>query len=456
MTDTTAPVTIAPHLGQPLYGASFGQAFARFWRKYTVFTGRASRSEFWWAYLAVALIWLVAALLVSAAVGITVTLAGASDSDGASGALVAVIVLCAVILLVGWIAIVIPTVAVLARRFHDADLSALLLLLWLIPYVGFIPVLIIATLPSNPRGSRFDQGANPSALAPAPYPYEQHPPAQHPPAPASSAQHPPTRHPDQRPRLGQPDLSVPPAPAAATEAPVVTEPSPFPVPDRESSARESSVPESSARQPTAIEARHEAWARVGEVQPDASRALLPSSSSSSSSAGPAWPGGRRSFVRVALTDGLDVIASDGLTDGDAAGLGAEVYLALRRSPESDGWREAVLVQTAQNLAHGEVLLAEALGANGALSMSLPGITAPADWRSIDGAVGVLIGIPLPGVGDQVALPSGRAHLIGIVPLRPDELARILADGPAARRQIARALSSLPPAALTDPDRPSVA
>lgn len=37
---------IARH--QPLYGANPGNAFARYFSKYAVFTGRASRSEYWW------------------------------------------------------------------------------------------------------------------------------------------------------------------------------------------------------------------------------------------------------------------------------------------------------------------------------------------------------------------------------------------------------------------------
>ena len=38
-------------LSRPLYGANFGQAVGRFFRKYATFTGRASRSEFWWVRL---------------------------------------------------------------------------------------------------------------------------------------------------------------------------------------------------------------------------------------------------------------------------------------------------------------------------------------------------------------------------------------------------------------------
>src|SRR6218665_2902761 len=41
----------ATPLWAPLYGATMRQAWTRFWKKYATFSGRASRSEFWFAYL---------------------------------------------------------------------------------------------------------------------------------------------------------------------------------------------------------------------------------------------------------------------------------------------------------------------------------------------------------------------------------------------------------------------
>ena len=55
MTDVTADSGQTP-LDAPLRGASFGQAFSRFFKKYATFHGRASRSEFWWWFLANAII----------------------------------------------------------------------------------------------------------------------------------------------------------------------------------------------------------------------------------------------------------------------------------------------------------------------------------------------------------------------------------------------------------------
>jgi len=38
-------------LWAPVYGTDFRVATSRFWKKYATFSGRASRSEYWWAML---------------------------------------------------------------------------------------------------------------------------------------------------------------------------------------------------------------------------------------------------------------------------------------------------------------------------------------------------------------------------------------------------------------------
>ena len=55
-------------LWAPLYGASLPQAFQRFFKKYADFSGRASRSEYWWWYL-VSFLVTVALELLSLALG---------------------------------------------------------------------------------------------------------------------------------------------------------------------------------------------------------------------------------------------------------------------------------------------------------------------------------------------------------------------------------------------------
>lgn len=47
----------------PAYNVSFGEAFKRFWKNYANFSGRATRSEYWWWFLANFLITSAAALI---------------------------------------------------------------------------------------------------------------------------------------------------------------------------------------------------------------------------------------------------------------------------------------------------------------------------------------------------------------------------------------------------------
>lgn len=47
----------------PAYNVSFGEAFKRFWKNYANFSGRATRSEYWWWFLANFLITSAVALI---------------------------------------------------------------------------------------------------------------------------------------------------------------------------------------------------------------------------------------------------------------------------------------------------------------------------------------------------------------------------------------------------------
>ncbi|MBW3089972.1 DUF805 domain-containing protein [Bifidobacterium miconisargentati] len=85
-------------LDQPYYGCPFPEAFLRFWKKYIVFSGRASRSEFWW--------WTLAASAVNIVLNI---LSEATDNKLAFLATL-------------WaLATLIPGIALAVRRLHDID-----------------------------------------------------------------------------------------------------------------------------------------------------------------------------------------------------------------------------------------------------------------------------------------------------------------------------------------------
>ncbi len=180
--------TVQPPLDQPLYGASPAQAVGRFFKKYATFSGRASRSEFWWVQLFLFLILFVGGLLFGILGAVTRGPDTPSDEPG-PGALIVGIPLILVLL-----AIIVPAIALHVRRLHDANISGLLYLIALFPYAGGFVLMIIAILPSNPAGARFDAGAAPAGYPTTPYPaapgetpgYTPAPPVQAGPPPQAS------------------------------------------------------------------------------------------------------------------------------------------------------------------------------------------------------------------------------------------------------------------------------
>lgn len=140
-----------PPLWAPYYGAPIGAAIQRFFKKYAAFSGRASRSEYWWVALALGVIGLVLQILtgILGAAGSTTTSSGNVPGPGAMVGLILIFVF--------YLAVLVPSIALLVRRLHDGNFSGWLALLGLIPFVGGLAILVFALLPSNPAGQRFDQ-----------------------------------------------------------------------------------------------------------------------------------------------------------------------------------------------------------------------------------------------------------------------------------------------------------
>lgn len=152
MTYTQAPAATDAHpLDRPYYGVGPLTAVKRLFQNYAVFSGRASRSEYWWANLAY--------FVVVAILGTLGTLVGAAtstvDAYGQTqpGPLaVPIIILMAVV----GLGTVVPFFAVTFRRLHDANFSGYLILLGFVPF-GSLVLLVFSILPAQPAGARFDK-----------------------------------------------------------------------------------------------------------------------------------------------------------------------------------------------------------------------------------------------------------------------------------------------------------
>lgn len=106
-------------------------------KQYANFTGRASRAEFWWFFLFVIVTWMVAYFVL---IG-TVMSAGAGQTQPSAGLAGAVGVL-GIILMLFWLALLIPSIAVQTRRLHDTNRSGWWLGAFYLIYAVYLMLLL--------------------------------------------------------------------------------------------------------------------------------------------------------------------------------------------------------------------------------------------------------------------------------------------------------------------------
>jgi uncharacterized membrane protein YhaH (DUF805 family) len=129
--------TGAVSLPDPQYGASFGTALGRFWRKYGDFSGRSSRAEYWKAFV------VYGGIQLALTIWLLADWSAALESYGAE-----IIFGFASLLWLFWnAAIMVPALALLVRRLRDAGRPAWLLLAFLVG-IGIVPM-IMAALPTR-------------------------------------------------------------------------------------------------------------------------------------------------------------------------------------------------------------------------------------------------------------------------------------------------------------------
>lgn len=141
----------------PDYNVSFGEAFKRFWKNYANFSGRATRSEYWWWFLAnflitsaaalipfLNIVWGLATLVPSFALGFR-----RMHDVGRSGAWIFAPV-------AGFVLLGIGSAAATAREAGDA--AQILVVLGVLVSVGFgIFVFVCTLLDSRPGKNEYGQ-----------------------------------------------------------------------------------------------------------------------------------------------------------------------------------------------------------------------------------------------------------------------------------------------------------
>ncbi len=115
----------------------FTDATTTCFQKYVVFSGRARRPEYWY--------WMLFFVLLTILLTIVDTIVGLTVFGVSAGVLSSVASL----------ALLLPSLAVLARRLHDTDRSAWWILLELVPLVGAIILLVWVCLRGTAGPNRF-------------------------------------------------------------------------------------------------------------------------------------------------------------------------------------------------------------------------------------------------------------------------------------------------------------
>ena len=123
------------------------QAYKNFFKNYAEFTGRSTRPDYWWVWLGNLILsipfWIIYFY--------TVFLSAVMDSvsDSASEAAFMIFGLVAIIYVVFYLAILVPTIALTIRRLRDAGFHWAFIFLRFAPMVGGIALLILLAMPTK-------------------------------------------------------------------------------------------------------------------------------------------------------------------------------------------------------------------------------------------------------------------------------------------------------------------
>ena len=113
-------------------------AYKNFFKNYAEFTGRSTRSDYWW-------IWLANIIL-----SIPFYMAyGAAMANPDSEAAFMIFGLVAIIYVVFYLAILVPTIALTVRRLRDAGFHWAFIFLRFAPMVGGIALLVLLAMPTK-------------------------------------------------------------------------------------------------------------------------------------------------------------------------------------------------------------------------------------------------------------------------------------------------------------------
>lgn len=119
-------------------------AYKKFWTSYADFSGRSTRSDFWWVVLAHYLVLIIGMAVFALLIGVT---GGFQDASSQPGFAITMIGL--LLFSIYSLAAIVPSLAIQVRRLRDAGYHWAFIFLGFIPYLGGIILFIFNLMPSK-------------------------------------------------------------------------------------------------------------------------------------------------------------------------------------------------------------------------------------------------------------------------------------------------------------------
>ncbi len=134
------------------YQVSFINAIKRAFSQYCVFTGRASRSEFWWFELFTAII---STLLSIPSIIVSVKMVNMAQTGALDVAALSSTSFVTYLNYLWSVAILLPSLGLMFRRFHDTGRSGWNWLWTFLPIAGQIVLIVLWCQPSQPEANKY-------------------------------------------------------------------------------------------------------------------------------------------------------------------------------------------------------------------------------------------------------------------------------------------------------------
>jgi hypothetical protein len=194
-----------------------------------------------------------------------------------------------------------------------------------------------------------------------------------------------------------------------------------------------------------ITLREQFWSKVGTLNTDV---LAPLINPAFAANLPKWPSLQNAYISLTKANGNTVIATDGLSEpfdmtrfpespNNVNGFEMELYVETdeKIATLQESYVFDILYQMSlQVAASGQVK--DMLQKYGLITVELYDVKVPKEYQTLEGTVGVIVGLPSDDVSSKIPLTLSEALIVNVKLLTPQELAYVKQNGAEGRQKLA--------------------